>query len=581
MKLREYQIEARDATIAAWNSGIKNTLIAMSTGLGKTETFLAVLAAERKTTPNFRALILAHREELISQPAERVAKHWSHELPLPGIVMASQNDSRAEIVVASVQTLAGRRLDADGAIHMGRLKDLLRNGRFTHLVIDEAHHATAPTYRRVTRFLRLVNPDLRHLGVTATPKRSDEDGLRRVYQSVAFRMGLRDAIERVKSLVPFVGMGFTLPVSLRGVRTVAGDYAEGELNKLLSADNVEQVIIEKWKEHAVLPDGSYRPTMAFCAGVQQAERLALAFRHAGINAGFASGETPRAERQRILSAFKTGKIQLLTNCALWTEGMDAPSISCVIMARPTKSDLVYIQAVGRGLRLHPSKDYCLIMDFAPMDGRDLVMSGDLLGVPKEQRKAEQKAEEDGIILDVFGLRRKERGIDADPDDVQVAVLDYFARRTLLQWTHDGRIATAGIADKVSLAVVFPQEERVAKADELRQAGQWSDRFQEIYEAISAYQVFSVNGQSIELLALENDWSDALQVGEDFADEHMDKTLARKSSQWRNNPPSDKQRAFAQTLGCYKPGMTRGQVGQAITHTLTKRALVKNRVVQDG
>lgn len=576
ISLRPYQIEARDNVIRDWNNGTKNALIAMSTGLGKTETFLSVLTEERETTPDFRALIIAHREELISQPAERVAKNWQHALPMPGIVMAEQNEVDAEVVVATVQTLAGRKVD--DVMRMTRLKELCKNGRFTHLVIDECHHATAPSYRRVIRFLRLLNPALRHLGVTATPKRSDQDGLSRVYDKVAFRMGLRDAIEKVKSLSPFVAMGFTLPVSLKGVRTHMGDYAEGELDKLLSADNVEQVIITKWKEHARLPDGSYRPTMAFCAGVRQAASLAAAFRRAGVAAAFASGETPRQERAKILNDFKCARLQLLTNCALWTEGMDAPSISCVIMARPTKSDLVYIQAVGRGLRLHPGKRDCLIMDFAPMDGRDLVMAGDLLGKPRDQRKAEAKAEEDGVVLDVFGVFSKKSGIDADPDEVHVAVLDYFSRFTPLQWTHDGRIATAGVAENLALAVVFPQVERIAVADELKAAGNWSDKFQAVYEAISNYQVFAVRGNSLELLSGVEGWEDALQAAEAFADENMDANLAKKSSQWRNNPPSPKQQRFAETLGCYRQGMTRGQVGQAITHALAIKTLRNNKVI---
>lgn len=577
-QLRPYQTDATAAVRGEWAKGVRDTLLVMSTGLGKTETFLAILAEERKVTPGFRALIVAHREELISQPAERVAANWLESLPIPGIVMADQSDEAAEIVVATVQTLAGRRNDADGPIHMKRLKRVLRHGNFTHLVIDEAHHAVAPTYRRVIRFLKLVNPDLRHLGVTATPKRTDEDGLKRVYQTVAFRMGLRDAIETVKSLVPFVGMGFSLPVSLKGVKTIAGDYAEGQLDKLLAVDNVEQVIIAKWKEFAKLPDGTYRPTMAFCAGVQQAASLAEAFRRAGVAAGFASGETPRKERGKILSDFKTGKLQLLANCALWTEGMDAPSISCVIMARPTKSDLVYIQAVGRGLRLHPSKHDCLIMDFAPMDGRDLVMSGDLLGAPKEQRKAESEAAEDGVILDVFGIFSKKSGIDADPDHVHVAVLDYFSRHTPLQWTHDGRVASASVAEKLALAVVFPQEERVAVADALRENGAWKAAFEDAYRRISSYQVFAVNG-GLDLIGVFADWEDALGAAEKFADKHMDATLAKKSAQWRNHPASDKQIAFARQLGTFKPGMTKGQVGQAITHGLTLQKLRKNEVIR--
>ena len=137
--LRPYQIEARDATLSAWQSGDSSVIGVAATGLGKTEILLSVLAAERASGNLSRAVILAHRKELIEQPRDRIARNWSDQLPVPGVVMGGQNDASAEIVCATVQTLSRER----------RMRDVLQHGAISHLIIDEAHHAAADGYGAV------------------------------------------------------------------------------------------------------------------------------------------------------------------------------------------------------------------------------------------------------------------------------------------------------------------------------------------------------------------------------------------------------------------------------------------------
>lgn len=606
--LRDYQKDARDAVLGAWDQGHLNAALVMSTGLGKTEVFISVLAAERARCAQegkpFRACVIAHREELVFQPTERIAKHWIGALPKPGIIMGgAYQDFRSELVTSTVQTMAGRRKTAKilidtyeemgeqiqvfmpGPTHMKALKKAARiGGPFTHVIIDECHHAVAETYQRVLKFLRKVNPQLRHLGVTATPKRADQAGLIMAYDKVAYRIGLKEAIEQHRALVPFVAIGFVLPVSLSKVHTVAGDYDASELADLLSVANIEQIIIEKWKSVAKLPDGTWRQTMLFTATVAQAESLAEAFRNAGVNAASASGKTPRAERRSILQRYNKGEITMLVNCALWTEGVDAPVTSCIGMARPTKSDGLYMQCVGRGLRLWPNKKDCLILDFAPMDARDIVMAGDLLGVPVEMRRAQEKAEEEGVVLDIFGLTQQAlpMGIDADPDRVQMQVLDFFGKATH-QWTFDGQVATVTVDTDKTLAVVFPQQARMDKADDMRESGQWSDAMEAVYQQISSYQLVLTGkagrDKGSEIVVLERlgtfpDWDSAQTAGNEYAEKYANPTLAKKLAPWRREEASDRQKRFAQRLGTWSEGMDRGATAQAITHGLSLMAMRK-------
>jgi len=125
---------------------------------------------------------------------------------------------------------------------------------------------------------------------------------------------------------------------------------------------------------------------------------------------------------------RNGKITIMGQCALYTEGFDAPATKCVMVARPVKSDSLYIQMVGRGLRPWPGKTHCVIIDFAPQDARDLFLAGDLLGRPRPERKAMRKARERGVLLDVFSSRQPQGSVDADPDKIRVRLLEHPASR---------------------------------------------------------------------------------------------------------------------------------------------------------
>ena len=553
--LRPYQRDARDAVLSEWERGNLATLLAAATGTGKTEVALAILQAEHESGRLGRALWLAHRTELVTQPVDRIERSWPDLAPA-GIVQASRDDAGARIIAATVQTLASER----------RLAGILSHGQVSHVVYDETHHIAAPSNLGLVRRLRQHNPKLRLVGITATPKRTDGDGLKRVFDSVAYRISIRDAI-RAGALCPFVAVAVQLPVSFADVtETGENGWSDKEAGRVLSASNAEAVVVETWKRQA-----EARPTIAFTASVAQAYSLAEAFRRAGVSAEAACGETERDERAGVLARFRAGTTRVVTNAMLWTEGLDVPPIACVLQVRPTKSDLSYCQMAGRGLRLYPGKTDALILDFVPEDARDLRMAGDLLGKPRVQRKAEEWAKDAGVVLDSFGVLADGSGIDADPDSVQLAVLDYLSNHRLA-WTFDGKLASASAGERHILAVRLPDAERVAKADQLRASGQWQARWERAYREAASFRVYVVEEHEGALLGLAATWEEASEIAEEWADLHAEGVLAQRRHGWRQQAATEKQRRLLVHWDLWRDGMTKGQAAQAISHHIAKAVL---------
>jgi superfamily II DNA or RNA helicase len=266
--------------------------------------------------------------------------------------------------------------------------------RFGVLIIDEAHHATSPSYRRVIDYYR-TNRALKILGVTATPDRADEEALGQVFQSVAFDYEVLDAIHDgwlvpiEQQMVHVEGLDYS------SIRTTAGDLNGGDLAAVMEAEkNLQQMAA------ASLAIIGQRRALLFTASVKSAEMTAEIFnRHRADMASWVCGKTDKDERRKVLADFATGKLQVVCNCGVLTEGFDDPGVEVVIMGRPTKSRSLYSQMVGRSTRPLPGvvdgpetaearraaiaasgKPSCLVVDFVGNAGKHkLVTSADILG----------------------------------------------------------------------------------------------------------------------------------------------------------------------------------------------------------
>jgi len=373
MDLRPYQLEAV-AAIRRELERVRSTLLVLATGLGKTVTFSAV--ARDVVGQGGRVLVLAHRTELLEQAAATLRRLGLRA----GIEQGERSVGPLEccdVIVASVQTLQRSRLHSH------------HQTAFKLVVIDEAHHATAASYRNVLDHLCGASV----LGVTATPDRGDGVGLRAVFQSLAYRYELRQGIAD----------GWLSPLEVRSVevqsldlskvRTRAGELSTEDLEAALMS---EGVLLEVAAPLVELAAG--RQTIAFCASVAQAYALAEALRERGVTAAAAAGSTSAEQRARVLEDYRAGRVQVLCNAMLWMEGFDDPATSCIALVRPTHSRALVAQMIGRGTRIAPDKANCLVLDFVP--GRlakvKLASPQDVLGgaeLDEQRARAEAKERE--------------------------------------------------------------------------------------------------------------------------------------------------------------------------------------------
>ena len=324
----------------------RSTLLVQATGTGKTVAFCERVL--RNKTRGGRTLILAHRDELIQQPRRKLEVLGVFADVEKGKQRASLN---AKVVIASVQSLRGARLARFARDH------------FDLVIIDEAHHAMAAGYRAILDHFA----EAKVLGVTATPDRADGKALGEVFESVAFRYEVRQAI-REGYLVPIVARRIVVEsVDLSTVATRAGDFAQAELAAVMETERAVRGVITPLLELA-----RARPTVVF--GVDVAHARLLSDRINELQPGTArwlSGETDEREREQTLGDFADGKFQFLCNCDVLTEGWDAPNVECVALAAPTTSRGRYVHRAGRGTRPSPEtgKRDLLLLDFTGTAGK--------------------------------------------------------------------------------------------------------------------------------------------------------------------------------------------------------------------
>lgn len=349
VQLREYQRGCLETILVRYQSGIRRQLVSLPTGSGKTVIFAQFPRYFRMKN---QMLVLAHRSELLDQARDKI-RQVNPDLRVEVEQAGRTADADCRVVVASVPTL-GR----SGSKRLHRLDP----GRFFLIVIDEAHHATAATYTRILEYFDLFSSHTPKLlvGFTATPKRGDRVGLDAVFQEIVFSRSLPEMIQ-AGFLAPVAGYRVETEIDLSRVRTRMGDFVTSHLSRAVNVMERNALIVKVFRQY--LRD---RQTLCFCVDVAHARSLADAFNNHGIRAAAVSGEMVRAERAKALEGFREGRTRVLANCMVLTEGYDEPSVEGIILARPTKSTLLYTQMIGRGTRLHPGKDNVTVIDIVDM-----------------------------------------------------------------------------------------------------------------------------------------------------------------------------------------------------------------------
>ena len=369
--LRPYQVIARDRVFEAWSCDLRRVALVLPTGAGKTVIFSEIIREFMARRPGVPVLVLAHRDELLQQAAEKIHQ-WVPGATV-GIVKGAQNQVHRQIIVASQQTLA-----REGRI--SRLPDI------GLVIIDECHRTMGPSYLRVLHELGCIDPGgPLTLGVTATFTREDTKKLTDFYESVPFAL---DIMELILNDPPYLVEPRFRRVLLEGLdlsgvplsRLTSGrDLAATELAEAMERAGAPGVVAAAYRRHA-----GDRTGMVFTPTVDSAQHVSDALNEIGISATMLSARSTARDRRSSLERFNRGEIQVIANAALLGEGVDAPITSCVVIARPTLSKTLFRQMVGRGLRLHPGKTDCLILDVVGATGRnDLKTLNDVTDVEVE------------------------------------------------------------------------------------------------------------------------------------------------------------------------------------------------------
>ena len=365
IQLRDYQLELVDGVRDSYRSGKRSPLVVSPTGSGKTVLFAYI--AQGTSAKGNSVVILVHRQELVDQTCRTLRAFGVDH----GVIAAGRTPDRSHAVqVASVQTYV-RRLDS--------FKPAL-------IIADEAHHATAGSWRKVIQH----HPQARVLGVTATPQRLDGKGLKDVFDDLIRGPEVADLIAG-GHLAPPVYFAPPVVADLSHIGTRGGDFAQDELAAEMDRPTITGDAVEHYSR---ICQGA--PAVAFCCSVKHAQHVAEQFQAAGFRAATIDGTMDREARREVVRALGDGRLDVLTSCEIINEGFDLPVVSAAILLRPTKSLGLHLQQIGRVLRPAPGKDRAVILDHVGNLSRhgfaEDIRDWTLEGRKKKKRKTDDEEE---------------------------------------------------------------------------------------------------------------------------------------------------------------------------------------------
>lgn len=506
---RDYQSAALEAVDTDAAAGLQRLVVALPTGAGKTP--VAVWAAKKR---GGRTLLLTHRDELIQQAEEKFKVCWPEAAV--GIVKAERDERDKQVVLASVQTVASKRraLAAE----------------FNTIIVDEMHHSIADSWQAALAAAGAYLPGVLTLGFSATPERGDKRALGSFWQKISYSRTILQMIQ-AGWLSDLRAKQVSLAVDLGVVKIRNGDYADGSLGDAMHAAGAPAKVAEAWVRY-----GEGRRTLCYAPTVAIAQEIEQELRDRGVRSACVWGEQALDARRAVLAAYAEGKFQVLTNCAVLLEGYDDPATSCILMARPTKSRVLYQQAIGRGTRTFPEKADCLILDMVGASvEHDLCTLATLLGVT-------EASAERGVV---DTIRRAQEGaaVEGELTAADVKLFD----RAKLHWIVDGRRFLLAAGD---CTLALQQE-----------------------------------GLSWTVTSIPRDWKAQKQVlardltmaygqgfCEDWVREHGGMALARASADWRKRPASEypKMERVLRKWGKWREGILAGEASDLISLGIVRK-----------
>ena len=500
----------------------QNTLGVAPTAAGKTIMLSAATGDILRDTGG-KAAILAHRDELTSQNVLKFSR------VNPGITTsiydANSKSWRGRATFAMVPTLA-------------RSDNLCMMPPLDLLVIDEAHHAAAESYRRIIDKAKANNPNVLLFGLTATPNRGDKKALRPVFDNVGDQIRLSELIKSGHLVPPrtfVVDVG--VQDDLKKVRKTALDFDMAEVAEIMDRPVVTSAVVEHWKEKA-----GNRKTVVFCSTVEHATNVTETFRRSGIEAVLVHGDMALCDRRLTLARFQQGSARVIVNVAVLTEGWDYPPTSCVILLRPSSYRSTMIQMIGRGLRTidpkehpHTIKTDCIVLDFGTstlmhgsleqdvnLDGKTVEGEAPTKTCPECEATVPLSARECALCGYEFASVSEagDTGIDVDPslplENFTLTEIDLL-KRSNFRWIDlfgdDAALMASGFS---AWAAIF-----------------WLGGY---WHAVGGYE------RAVQLLGT-GERTVMMAVADDFLNEHESSESAHKTRRWLNEPASEKQLAL--------------------------------------
>lgn len=524
----------------------QNTLAVAPTGSGKTIMLSAIVGEMAKEEPFYKTCVLAHRDELTAQNRDkfqRVNPHLS-----TGIFDASEKSWQGHTTFAMVQTLS-------------RFDHLMKMPKLDLLVIDEAHHSMAGSYRRIINKALLNNAGVKILGMTATPNRGDKKGLRPVFSNVCDQITIEELIASGHLVSPrtFV-MDVGVQDALKNVKKKGEEYDMGAVSDIMDTYPVNDAVIHHWKEKA-----GNRQTVVFCSTVQHAVNVTQSFIRASVAAVMVQGDMSDQEREQTLLAYASGAAQVIVNVAVLTEGWDHPPTSCVILLRPSSYKSTMIQMIGRGLRIAPPDFYprvhksdCIILDFGTsslfhgcledqinLDSKESV-GGDapVKTCPECFAHVPAAVQECPLCGCTFESQKKTTYLTRD--QFTLREIDLIKKRSPFMW-------------------IDPKESNLLLANGFNV---WSGAFYHKgqWVALGAFkkqpaQILATGAQNV-----------CLSAANDFMNLHESESTAHKSKDWLHLPPSETQLHYMPE--CRDQNINRYEVGALMTLKFNKKHILQ-------
>ena len=381
IQLRDYQEECIQSVLSHLAKGDKRLGVSLATGSGKTVIFTHLIDRVQPVRENAnQTMILVHRRELV----EQAARHCINAYPTKSVEIEMGNhhaSGAADITIASVRSLlSGDRLEK------------FRPERFKLILVDEAHHIVAPGYLSVLDHFNLASKDPSSpalVGVSATLSRFDGVSLGAALDYIVYHKDYVDMIDE-KWLASVIFTTVRTKVDLRKVRASAtGDFATSSLAEAVNTPDMNEVTVRTWLAKAA----ERKSTIVFCVDIAHVRDLTATFTRHGVAAKYVTGEDLARDRDQKLESFKRGEYRVLLNCGVFTEGTDVPNVDCVLLARPTKSRNLLVQMIGRGLRLHPDKENCHVIDMVSSLSTGIVTTPTLFGLDPYELVREASAKD--------------------------------------------------------------------------------------------------------------------------------------------------------------------------------------------